>query len=63
MKIANIKFSAIANFENGEIKSRFFATEQAMSKWANQQFRKDENVTVEVFSGFGFDTRYCTYHA
>ena len=64
MKIRNIKFTANAIFSNGEMKIKYFVTEQAMSKWANAQFRKDENVTVEVWNGFSIDgKKYCTYHA
>ena len=33
-------------------KCRAFATEKAMSNWANKQYNKDEWCTV-----------YCTYHA
>ena len=66
MKTNNIKFVAIAEHNNGEQKVRNFATEKAMSKWANEQFRKDENVTVHVYNGIeGLlnNSKYCTYHA
>ena len=59
--IRNIKFIAIAYYTNGSTKERFFATEKAMSKWANAQYRKDNGVTVEVWNGI-FESKYCTYH-
>lgn len=64
MKIKNIKFTAQATYSDGTwSKLRFFCTESAMSKWANDQYRKDEGVTVEVWKGFGIEEKYCTYHA
>ena len=67
MKITNIKFEAQATYSNGTTSSlRWFATEKAMSKWANAQFRKDEGVTVQVWNGFGGfvnNDLFCTYHA
>jgi hypothetical protein len=63
MKYANVKFTAIATYSNGTMsKCRAFATEQAMSNWANKQFRKDEGTTVHVWNGYT-DKLYCTYHA
>lgn len=63
MKIANVKFSAIAEYSNGKMSNcRWFATEQAMSNWANAQFEKDIGVTVTVWVGLT-DKIYCTYHA
>lgn len=66
MKTNNIKFVAVAQYSNEELKTRFFATEKAMSKWANKQYLKDENVTVIVYNGLDGlinDSKYCTYHA
>ena len=64
MKITNVKFTAFAHFNDGTIKCRCFCTEEAMSKWANKQYRIDEDVTVEVYEGAGVtDKKYCTYHA
>lgn len=63
MKIANVKFSAIAEYSNGTMSNcRWFCSEQAMSNWANAQFRKDEGVTVTVWEGTT-DKVYCVYHA
>ena len=54
----------MATYSNGEMAVRYFCTEEAMSKYANKQYRKDEGVTVEVYEGAGIDgKRYCTYHA
>ena len=33
------------------------------SNWANSLYNKDEEVTIDVYNGFGFDSKYCTYHA
>jgi len=64
MKLKNVKFTAFAHYANGEIKCKCFCTEQAMSNWANAQYRKDEDVTVEVYEGAGMiGKKYCTYHA
>lgn len=66
MKVKNIKFVAIAYYMNGESKLRNFVTEDAMIKWANKQYLKDENVTVCVYDGIDGllnDKKYCTYHA
>lgn len=63
MKTINVKFTAIATYSDGSMsKCRAFVTEQAMSNWANAQFRKDEGVTVTVWEGYT-DKVYCTYHA
>lgn len=63
MKMANVKFSAIAEYSNGTMsKCRWFATEQALSNWANAQYNKDEEVTVTVWVGLT-DKVYCVYHA
>ena len=63
MKFRNVKFTAIATYSDGSISDcRAFATEKAMSNWANRQFRKDEGVTVTVWEGYT-DKVYCTYHA
>ena len=41
----------IAHFSNGTTKtSRNFVNSDAFSRWANAQFRKDEDVTVEEYS-------------
>lgn len=63
MKTANIKFTGEATFSNGEMKFKYFATENAARNWANSQFRKDEEVTVVLYKGFGFEEKFCTYHA
>lgn len=63
MKHCNVKFSAIAEYSDGSMsRCRWFATERAMSNWANAQFRKDEGTTVTVWEGTT-DKVYCTYHA
>lgn len=63
MKFRNVKFTAIATYSDGILSDcRAFATEKAMSNWANRQFRKDEGVTVTVWEGYT-DKVYCTYHA
>lgn len=63
MKFTNVKFSAIAEYSDGTMsKCRLFCTEQAMSNWANAQFRKDEGATVTVWHAFT-DKVFCTYHA
>ena len=63
MKFRNVKFTAIATYSDGSLSDcRAFATEKAMSNWANRQFRKDEGVTVTVWEGCT-DKVYCTYHA
>lgn len=63
MKLKNVKFSAVAYYSDGtSSKLRFFCTERAMSKWANAQYDKDEDVTVQVYVGLT-DELYCTYHA
>lgn len=35
MRMENVKFTANAIYSNEKMKIRFFATEQAMSNWAN----------------------------
>ena len=63
MKFRNVKFTAIATYSDGSLSDcRAFATEKAMSNWANRQLRKDEGVTVTVWEGYT-DKVYCTYHA
>ena len=63
MKVRNVKFTAIATYSDGSLSDwRAFATEKAMSNWANRQFRKDEGVTVTVWEGYT-NKVYCTYHA
>lgn len=63
MKYANVKFTAIAEYSNGTLSSlRAFATEKAMSNWANAQYNKDEGTTVTVWEGYT-DKVYCVYHA
>lgn len=63
MKFRNVKFTAVATYSDGSLSNwRAFATEKAMSNWANRQFRKDEGVTVTVWEGYT-DKVYCTYHA
>ena len=64
MKMKNVKFTAIVYSTVIPQTLRWFCTEQAMSKWANAQYRKDENCTVEVYEGNSiFGKKYCTYHA
>lgn len=63
MKFNNILFEAFAFDRDGVLyASKLFCTEEAMSKWANRQYRKDEGATVKVFD-FKTDKLYCTYHA
>lgn len=62
MKYQNVKFTAIAEYSNGTMsKCRAFATENAMSNWANKQYIKDHGCTVTVWEGF-MDKVYCVYH-
>lgn len=65
MKIENIKFTAVAYSIPMTAPStiRMFCTEKALSNWANAQYRKDENVIIEVYKGFGCKELYCTYSA
>lgn len=63
MRYENVKFTAIAEYSDGKTsRCRAFATERAMSKWANAQYRKDEGTTVTVWEGYT-DKVYCVYHA
>lgn len=63
MKMSNVKFTAIAEYSDGSLSTlRAFATEKAMSNWANKQFNKDMGVTVTVWEGYT-DKVFCTYHA
>lgn len=63
MKYNNVKFTAIATYSDGTMSNcRAFATEKAMSNWANAQFRKDMGVIVTVWEGYT-DKVYCTYSA
>ena len=63
MKYSNVKFTAIATYSDGTTsKLRAFATEKALSNWANKQYEKDEGTTVTVWEGYS-DTVYCIYHA
>ena len=63
MKFSNVKFSAIAEYSNGAMSDcRWFASEKAMSNWVNEQFDKDETVSITVWVGLT-DRVYCTYHA
>ena len=63
MKYSNVKFTAIAEYTDGTMSAcRAFATEKAMSNWANAQFNKDEGATVTVWMGYT-DIVYCVYHA
>lgn len=63
MRYNNVKFTAIATYSDGSMSNcRAFASEKAMSNWANKQFDKDEDCTVTVWIGYT-DTVYCIYHA
>lgn len=63
MRYNNVKFTAIATYSDGSMSNcRAFATEKAMSNWANKQYNKDEGCTVTVWVGYT-DTVYCIYHA
>lgn len=63
MKHQNVKYTAIAEYSNGDISNlRAFVTYKAMSNWVNRQFAKDENVTVTVFYGYTSKI-YTVYHA
>lgn len=57
----NINFMCEAIFSNGEKKIRFTATENAARNFANNQFKKDENVTVNIYDANG--DLFTTYHA
>lgn len=66
MKLANVKFTAIAYSEGCIAENlRMFCTEDAMKKWANAQYRKyGDTCSVEVYEGVGVSgKKYCTYHA
>lgn len=59
MRYNNVKFTAIATYSDGSMSNcRAFATEKAMSNWANKQYNKDEGCTVTVWVGYT-DTAYC----
>lgn len=63
MKYSNVKFTAIATYSDGSMSNcRAFATEKAMSNWANKQFKKDMGAVVTVWEGYT-DKVYCTYSA
>lgn len=63
MYIRNSKFYAIATYSDGSMSEcRFFCTENALSNWANKQYKKDNDVTVNVWDA-KTDKPYCTYHA
>ena len=57
----------IAHFSNGTTKtSRNFVNGDAFSRWANAQFRKDDDVTVEEYNyqkGVWDYKLVCTWHA
>lgn len=57
----------IAHFGNGVTKtSRNFINGDAFSRWANAQYRKDEDVTVEEYNyqkGIWDYKLVCTWHA
>lgn len=62
MKMQNVKFTAIANYTDGTMSNvRAFATEKAMSNWANKQYNKDHGCMVTVWEGYT-DKVYCVYH-
>ena len=64
MRFSNIKFTALAKSENGNQKMRWFCSEEALSRWANRMYIKDNSVTVIVYNGNSVDDSniYCTYH-
>lgn len=63
MKIKNVVYTACAQYSDGTFSNlRAFATERAMSNWANAQYRKDNDSTVTVYFGWT-DKVYCVYHA
>ena len=62
MYLKNVKFHGIAYDGDKWLGSKFFCSEQAMSKWANKFYRTNENVTVYIYEGMS-DRLYCTYHA
>lgn len=63
MKYSNVKFTAIATYSDGTMSNcRAFATEQAMSNWANKQYLKDMGTVVHVYVGYS-DQLYCVYSA
>lgn len=65
MKIKNVKYTcATQNDETAEVYSvRMFCTADAVSRYANEMFRKyGDKITVTVFHAFTNDV-YCTYHA
>lgn len=51
MKQGKVYIFGVAKFSDGTTKqSRDFRNYSAFSNWANAQFRKDENVTVEEYT-------------
>lgn len=63
MRYKNVKFTAIATYSDGSMSAcRAFATEKAMSNWANKQFAKDEGVVITVWEGYT-EKVFCTYSA
>lgn len=63
MKLKNMKFTAIASVGYETKGIRVFATEKAVSNYANRMYRKyGDELTVTVYE-FGTDKIIATYHA
>ena len=63
MKHQNVKYTAIAEYSNGDMSNLVaFVTYKAMTNWVNRQFAKDENVTVTVYRRYSSEILY-VYHA
>lgn len=57
-------YLAQAIFENGESECKCFSYYgKTLSKWANKQYLKDENVTVYVYEDTDLDHPIAQYHA
>lgn len=60
------KIWAIATYSNGSMKTtRNYTNREAFCRWANNQYNKDEGVTIEEYHmDENFEsTLYCTWHA
>lgn len=57
-------YIAQAIHEDGSSECKCFSYYgKTLSKWANKQYLKDENVTVKVYECGDVETLICTYHA
>lgn len=57
-------YIAQAIYEDGSSECKCFSYYgKTLSKWANKQYLKDENVTVYVYEGNDLDHPIAQYHA